>query len=130
MPAPAQAIKALKIGKSENPSGYIFTADSLYTKILLSGAIERLGKQILELSDIRCLAQYDADNRTEYLRTLEQYLIYGNRLSNAAKSMFIDRSTMKYRLSKIMDIIKKDIDRPDVAKQLRTGIAIYRLCGK
>ena len=41
--------------------------------------------------------------------------------------MFIDRSTMKYRLQKIRSILGEDIDAPDVARRLEFGIAVYRL---
>ncbi|HWQ77838.1 MAG TPA: helix-turn-helix domain-containing protein [Anaerovoracaceae bacterium] len=123
-----QALQALKLGRDRNPSGYVFTADSMYAAVLISGAIVRIGKQILELSDIRKLAEYDEKIHTDYLHTLEQYLKYGNRLSPAADSMFIDRSTMKYRLQKVKSIIEKDIDQPSVAKQLRLGVSVFRLC--
>ncbi|MPN18220.1 hypothetical protein SDC9_165579 [bioreactor metagenome] len=102
----------------------------MYTEIMMSGAIDLIGKQILELSDIIKLSEFDKKNQTNYLRTLEQYLLYGNKLARAADSMFIDRSTMKYRLGKTKDIIQKDFDQPSIAKQFRLGIFVFRLCEK
>jgi DNA-binding PucR family transcriptional regulator len=121
-----QARKALNLGKQQNRPGCVFAADSMYTDILISGAIDRIGRQILELSDIKSLYEHDLKNRTDYLRTLEHYLKHENRLSQAADSMFIDRSTMKYRLKKIKNIMQNDFDEPLVAKRLKLGIYVFR----
>jgi DNA-binding PucR family transcriptional regulator len=98
----------------------------MYTQIILSGALDRLGKQILELSDVTRLFEYDRQNQTNYLRTLERYLLHGNKLSRAASSMFVDRSTMKYRLRKIKGMIQQDFEDPDAAKRLLAGIAVFK----
>lgn len=86
-----------------------------------------MGKKVLELSEVTLLADYDEKNNTDYLATLEAYLSFGNRLSAAASSMFIDRSTMKYRLQKISDLLCADFDDLDTAKRLSLGIAIHKL---
>ncbi|MDR1193439.1 MAG: helix-turn-helix domain-containing protein [Peptococcaceae bacterium] len=119
-----QAAQALERGKSGE--GYVFSASSMYTQIILSGALDRLGKQILELSDVVTLFEYDKRNQTSYLSTLEQYLLHGNKLSRAASSMFVDRSTMKYRLRKIKSMIQQDFENPDAAKRLLMGIAVFK----
>ena len=125
-----QAREALKLGMAANPRAHIFTADSMFADIIRSGAAERIGCDMLELSDVARLAQYDQANRTDYLWTLEQYLAYSNQLSLAAGSMFIDRNTMKYRLKKIREIIAADFSTPHVAMQLKQGIAMHRLMGR
>ena len=104
-------------------------ADDVYFELIVSGAVERVGKRVLELSEIAMLADYDEKNHTEYLATLEAYLNFGNRLSPAASSMFIDRSTMKYRLQKISDLLGSDIEQPDTAKRLAIGIAVHKVSG-
>ena len=101
----------------------------MYFELIVSGAVERVGKRVLELSEIAMLADYDEKNHTEYLATLEAYLNFGNRLSPAASSMFIDRSTMKYRLQKIADLLGSDFEQPDTAKRLAIGIAVHKVSG-
>ena len=98
-----------------------------YQPLMLAGALEQVGSRVLELSEVLSLADYDERNHTDYLTTLERYLAFGNRVSPAAAEMFIDRSTMKYRLQKIRSILGEDIDAPDVARRLEFGIAVYRL---
>lgn len=85
-----------------------------------------MGKKVLQLTEIEFLAAYDESNHTEYLATLDAYLRYGNRLSPAASSMFIDRSTLKYRLQKISDLLGVDFEDTEVSKRLSMGIAVHR----
>lgn len=121
-----QAEQVLKLALEAGRRG-VNCVDSFYFEMILSGAVESVGKRVLELSEIDLLIDYDEKNNTQYLATLEAYLSYGNRLSAAANSMFIDRSTMKYRLQKISDLLGADFDDPDTAKRLIVGIAIHKL---
>lgn len=121
-----QAEQVLKLSLDEGRRG-VTLVDDVYFEMILSGAVESVGKKVLELSEVTLLADYDEKNNTDYLATLEAYLSFGNRLSAAASSMFIDRSTMKYRLQKISDLLCADFDDPDTAKRLSLGIAIHKL---
>lgn len=123
-----QAEQALKLALAAGRRG-VTRADDVYFELIVSGAVERVGKRVLELSEIAMLADYDEKNHTEYLATLEAYLNFGNRLSPAASSMFIDRSTMKYRLQKIADLLGSDFEQPDTAKRLAIGIAVHKVSG-
>lgn len=120
-----QALDALCLGARSNPVGYLFLADELYTQIVLSEAVKRAGEQILTISDVKLLAEYDAKNKTNYLKTLELYLRCNNRIAAASKAGFVDRGTMKYRLQKIRGLLQVDFDQPRTAKFLRLGIAVY-----
>ena len=105
-----QALDALCLGARANPVGYLFRADELYTEIVLSEAVKRAGEQILTISDVKLLVEYDAENKTNYLKTLELYLRCNNRITAASKAGFIDRGTMKYRLQKIRSLLQMDFD--------------------
>lgn len=123
----SQAILALQRGVHESPGDYVFLAGRMYSELIIAGALERVGSQLLILSEIRVLARYDAESQTEHIRTLECYLACGNRSSQAASELFIDRSTLKYRLQKIKDIIKTDFENQATANRLSMGIAVFRL---
>ncbi len=105
----------------------VCTAAARYQELMLAGALAQVGSRVLELSEVLNIARYDERNHTDYLTTLERYLAFGNRVSPAAASMFIDRSTMKYRLQKIRSLLGEDIDDPAVARRLEFGISIHRL---
>lgn len=120
-----QAEQALRLAEAPG-SGGVCTAVEQYQPLMLAGALEQVGSRVLELSEVLSLADYDERNHTDYLTTLERYLAFGNRVSPAAAEMFIDRSTMKYRLQKIRSILGEDIDDPAVARRLEFGISIHR----
>ena len=121
-----QAEQALRLAEAPG-SGGVCTAVEQYQPLMLAGALEQVGSRVLELSEVLSLADYDERNHTDYLTTLERYLAFGNRVSPAAAEMFIDRSTMKYRLQKIRSLLGEDIDDPAVARRLEFGISIHRL---
>lgn len=120
-----QAEQVLKIALGRGRKG-VSAASGLYLELIVSGAVQRMGKKVLQLTEIEFLAAYDESNHTEYLATLDAYLRYGNRLSPAASSMFIDRSTLKYRLQKISDLLGVDFEDTEVSKRLSMGIAVHR----
>ncbi len=121
-----QALDALRLGPGRTDAAFLFPADGLYTDIVLSEALNCCGRPCLELSDLALLAEYDVKNRTDYLSTLEQYLRCNNRLAAAAKALFLDRGTLKYRLQKIRSLVNADFDEPETARLLRLGLAVYR----
>lgn len=124
-----QAEQALALGLAARGLSRVHRADALYTDILLSGASQRVGGDVLELSEVCRLAAYDEENQADYVRTLACYLTHGNKISPAAAALFIDRSTLKYRLQKIRDLLGLNFDDPVIAKRLQMGIAMHNIKG-
>lgn len=58
------------------------------------------------------LKEYDTENGTEYLLTLETYLLCNKSLNDAANMIYIHRSTMYYRMKCIHEIVKIDLNDP------------------
>ena len=58
------------------------------------------------------VCEYDTANGTNYLLSLETYLLYNKSLIAAANRLFIHRSTMTYRLKCIEKIIDMNLDDP------------------
>ena len=61
----------------------------------------RVGVRAIGLSEGLTRVEFDGRSQTDYLSTLEKYPAFGNRLSGAAGSLFIDGSAMKHRLRNI-----------------------------
>ena len=60
------------------------------------------------------LQEYDRQNATELLLTLEKYLLNNRSISKAADELFIHRNTINYRLNKIEKITNISLnDMPD-----------------
>jgi DNA-binding PucR family transcriptional regulator len=55
----------------------------------------------------------DEKNHTEYIPTLQAYLEQHLGATQAAKQLFIHRSTFLYRMERIREILQSDLDDPD-----------------
>ena len=75
------------------------------------------------------LEAYDAEWETELVETLRVYLDQGYNLNSAAKELFIHRHTMRYRLEQIADLLKVDIDHPEVLLNLQIAFRIREMKG-
>lgn len=122
-----QARIARQIGANIRSAEFLYSADQMLPEILLCGAAELTGSDVLIVHEVLEIAQYDRENQTNYLETLKVYLSYGKRMSATAKALFIDRSTLKYRLEKIRNLIGMDIDDPAAAMILDLSITMYSL---
>lgn len=54
------------------------------------------------------IQKYDIKNNTQYLQTLFHYLDNGNNIKDTAKTMFLHRNTIVYRIERLKDLF--DID--------------------
>ncbi|MBQ6701028.1 MAG: helix-turn-helix domain-containing protein, partial [Oscillospiraceae bacterium] len=63
--------------------------------------------------EIEAIQQYDADNNSELLLTLEKYLYYVDDPVSAAKSLNIHRNTLLYRINKIKELTGLDLSNGD-----------------
>ena len=60
---------------------------------------------------LRTLIQYDKENGTEYFHTLRVYIEQEQKAVEAAKQLYIGRSTLFYRLKNIMKLTALDHDK-------------------
>ncbi|PRZ12040.1 purine catabolism regulator [Laceyella sediminis] len=72
------------------------------------------------------LLQYDARNKTNLVRTLEVYFQTGLQKQQTAKSLFIHRQTLYYRLEQIAAMLGDDWEAPARRLALETAVSGYR----
>jgi hypothetical protein len=65
------------------------------------------------------LIEYDRTRNAELVRTLSEYLERGGSLDQAADTLFIHRSTLKYRLGRIATLTGVDLADPDARFNLQ-----------
>jgi sugar diacid utilization regulator len=70
--------------------------------------------------------EYDKQNGTEFLLTLETYLLNNKSLIAASGKLFIHRSTMTYRLKCIEDIVELELGDPNERLQILLSCIILR----
>jgi sugar diacid utilization regulator len=71
------------------------------------------------------ILDYDAAHGSELLGTLSEYLERGGSLERAANALFVHRSTLKYRLRRIAELLGRDLADPDLRFNLQLSIRIF-----
>lgn len=64
------------------------------------------------------------DEAQELLETLKRYFYFGQQVSQTAKSMFLHRNTVLYRLKKAQVILDVDLNDPQVAQNLQFALLL------
>lgn len=74
--------------------------------------------------ELTLLRQYDDENGTELFRTLKLYLHSDSNMARTAQQLFIHRSTMTYRMEKIVALTRLDLEDSSVKLLLLLGYYI------
>ena len=119
-----QAEMALSIGLTEKPMEWIhwfsrYTLQYIYNMLTDNSDLGQLYSPIYYR-----LERYDKENGTSYLETLREYLNCNMNTVQAAKNLFIQRSTMIYRLKRIREISDNDLTGRDDLLHLHLTFSI------
>lgn len=117
--------KLLPICKHLGSCDRVFYADDYYCEQMILQAYSHLEEQSLHLTAIDYLERADRDHGTSYLQTLECYLNNQMNAAAASRELFIDRTTLKYRLDRINNMIHVNIYNPQTILALKLGL-IFR----
>ncbi|MGE6377796.1 PucR family transcriptional regulator [Peribacillus muralis] len=101
-----------------------------YASIEVEDLINQIPKDVLTqyvLSMIEPIIVYDKENEGELLKTLETYLFSRGRIEDAARALFVHRNTVKFRLSRIEDLLGVDLKSSDLAFKLQFSIKATKL---
>ena len=121
-----QAEQVLKLSLDEGRRG-VTLVDDVYFEMILSGAVESVGKKVLELSEVTLLADYDEKKQHQLPR-------HAGGLSLLRQPPLRRRELHVHRpkhdeipSAKDLRPALRDFDDPDTAKRLSLGIAIHKL---
>ncbi|MCD7867520.1 MAG: helix-turn-helix domain-containing protein [Clostridiales bacterium] len=73
---------------------------------------------------LHILEKYDAENHTDLYRTLKEYLDCERNYVRTAGKLFIHRNTLLYRLKRIEDLTKADLDDAEVRLHIQLSYRI------
>lgn len=73
------------------------------------------------------LENYDNENKTDMLYTLETYFNCQGNIEQASKQLFIHRNTLVYRLNKIMDLLNVDLKNAKESFELQVGFVVKKV---
>ena len=124
-----QAEMAHTIGEEERPTEWIhwfsdYTMAYIY-RLLGDTELGELYSPVYYM-----LQKYDSQNGTSYLETLRVYLECGMNTVQASKALYIQRSTMIYRLKRIREITNNHLEDRDELLHLHLTFAIIEQGGR
>ncbi|MDO7484841.1 helix-turn-helix domain-containing protein [Peribacillus frigoritolerans] len=120
-----EAKKAIQLGSRVNPTNI-----NDYASVEVEDLINQIPKDAITQyvqSMIQPIIAYDRENEGELLKTLETYLFSRGRIEDAARALFVHRNTVKFRLSRIEDLLGVDLKSRDIAFKLQFSIKAAKL---
>lgn len=76
---------------------------------------------------LKDLVDYDRENNTNLVETLEHYFLHQGNVGEASRHLFIHRNTLIYRLDKIRNILGSDLRNAEEALELHIGLKIMKM---
>lgn len=121
----AQGKEALKLGSHRNPSLWRFEFRDYLSDYVLQQCLSQYTARDLCPASLEKLLAYDAVHpEMELVKTLEMYYNCKFNAAEAAKKLFIHRTTMFYRLNKIQEIADIDHENPESRLHLMLTFAL------
>lgn len=108
-----QAKTALDVGSRKKPYLWIHYFSQVAMTYILEQATRRLPGTMICHEGLLELKKHDEENQTQYMETLRAYLEQHLSATQAARELFIHRSTFLYRLDRIREILQSDLDDPE-----------------
>lgn len=90
----------------------------LYEDYFLAHLVHLTAENLPEYKPVSDLHAYDMLNHSDYCHTLYTYLMCEQNTVKTAQLLFLHRNTLKYRMEKILDIIKVTLDRPMIRQRI------------
>lgn len=119
-----QALLALYTGLRTGKKAGICAFEEMYRTLLCQAAIEYYGPEACVMGEISLLAQKDASQDTEYIRTLEVWLDSMRRKSLTGERLGQHKATVAHRLERIGELI--GADPVDLGNDLQMGLDMAR----
>lgn len=118
-----QAAKCITYCKKLDLHNQIMNFDQLGIYHLLSNVSNQALLDSFVQTQIGTLLNYDEENHTQLVDTLYVYLQHNCNILHTANALYAHRNTIKYRLSRIEEILHRTMD--DANSRLNIHLAIY-----
>ncbi len=120
-----QAICALETGRKKQEAFWSYCFDDYQMDYILRNALQEFPAEMLCCKEIFWLREYDVDHISELSKTLKIYLENDRNLARTAEILDIHRSTLLYRIGRIKDITRLDMEESKV--RFRLWLSYYLL---
>ncbi|MDO5120345.1 MAG: helix-turn-helix domain-containing protein [Coriobacteriales bacterium] len=114
-----QASTTLENGSLIDPDESIYEFQHYALTSMIVNALGDMPIDMLFSEGLRRLAAHDESSQTSYLSTLRMLLDHNMSVTKTARALFVHRSTLLERLSRIERILGEDLSDPDVRLRLQ-----------
>jgi sugar diacid utilization regulator len=108
-----QTETALEFGARADPTNWYYKFDDCALDYMIHNCRGLYETEEICSTKLVTLKQYDGSKGTEYYKTLLTYAECQYNAAEAAKRLFINRSTLHYRLDRIQSLVKVDFASND-----------------
>lgn len=123
------AVRTVRIGKIITTKE-IVTFDELGIFKILSEEILKDELEDFYNSTLKPLVDYDSKKSTELVKTLDVYFKNNGNLTRISEQLFTHYNTVLYRINRITEITKMDLDDPNHRLNLEIALKIKELLDK
>ena len=99
--------------------------DSLGVYRMLSSVTDPAGIEAFMNDQLGTLLDYDKRHRSDLLATLAQYFDSGCSIDQAAEMLSIHRSTLKYRLKRVRELLGQDLNDGSTRLDLHLATRVW-----
>jgi purine catabolism regulator len=124
-----QAERALRVGRALHGPGAVADADRLGPFLLLDKIAGDEAAQRSAAAVLAPLEAYDEETGRSLVDTLETFLHENGNTTGAARSLFLNRHSLMYRLRKIEALTGRSLDRHDDRFIFELSIRLRRMRG-
>ncbi|MEZ4644689.1 MAG: helix-turn-helix domain-containing protein [Chloroflexota bacterium] len=122
-----EALQAMELGERLKLSNFVVDFNSLGVYRLL-GELEDL-PVVKTFTDqvIGPLVAYDTQHRGSLVQTVDAYFTHHGNISQTAESLFVHRNTLLYRLERIQELTRHDLNQADMRLALQLALKFWQL---
>jgi hypothetical protein len=119
-----QTETAAFFGEKSDPAFHCYMFDNYVLDFMLQNSKGFYNKEDICSSKLTALIRHDTEKGTDYHKTLRTYFECKYNAAEAAKRLFINRSTFHYRLDRIRELSKIDFESDDELLYLAMSLKI------
>ncbi len=113
-----QAYDALRVGEQTDPHFWCYYFENYAFKYLLSQCTARYAPMQVAAPALNVLKEHDRAHSTELLKTLQVYLTSWCNATEAARRLYIHRTSLLKRLTRIEELTELNLTDPDTVLYL------------
>lgn len=122
-----QAVQAMQLGERLKLTNQFVEFSSLGIYRLLYDLEYQASVRQFTDEIMRPLVEYDNQNRGSLVKTVEAYFDHHGNISQTAESLFVHRNTLLYRMDRIQELTKLQLDQANMRLALHLSLKLWQL---